>query len=185
MTDEPFKKLKSRTVYQGRVIDVRLDTIEYKDKKIDWEIVEMGNAVVIVPIIKPDTFVLLYQYRYTAQKYIWEFPAGRAEEGEALDECAQRELAEECGYRAKRLQPSLSYYPSPGVITEVMYLYFASDLYEVTDAVRDEDEIIQTRILERSQIHQMIRSGQIQDAKTILAFYHYCLNYDQIIADNL
>jgi ADP-ribose pyrophosphatase len=181
MLREPFKKVGSRTVYEGRVINVRVDTIEYKEKQINWEIVEMGNAVVIVPVIEPDTFILLYQYRYTAQKFIWEFPAGRAEAGESLEVCAQRELAEECGYRAQRLKQSLSYYPSPGVITEKMYLYFAFDLYEQTDALQDEDEIIETRVINRRQLDQMIRSGQIQDAKTILAFYHYCLHRETLI----
>jgi ADP-ribose pyrophosphatase len=177
---QPFERIKTEEVYHGRVINVRVDTVRYENKDLRWEIVEMGNAVVVVPVLKKDTFVLLYQYRYTAQKFIWEFPAGRAEDGEDFEVCAQRELGEECGYNAKRLVKSLSYYPSPGVITEVMHLYFAFDLYKKNDFIPDEDEIIETKIVTAADIEAMIKRGEIQDAKTILAFYHYMINKETL-----
>jgi len=177
--EHPFKKVDTQEVYHGRVINVHVDTVEYKNKELKWEIVEMGNAVVVVPIIKKDTFIILRQYRYTAKQFIWEFPAGRAEEGENFELCAQRELAEECGYNAKRLMKTLSYYPSPGVITEMMHLYFAFDLFEKNDLAPDEDEIIEVKIVSADEIDTMIASGEIQDAKTILAFYHYKINQRQ------
>ncbi len=174
MADE-FVKNASNYVYNGRVIDVRVDEVQYRDKTFNWEIVEMGNAVVIVPVISPGKFVLLYQYRYTVGKYIWEFPAGRAEEGEDYVVAAKRELAEECGYDSDNLQKVLTYYPSPGVITEKMHLYFAFDLYENRSLVGDYDEIIKTEIVDEERMQSMIDSGEIEDAKTILAFYHYQL----------
>jgi len=178
---ESFQKISTKTIYKGRVIDVRVDKVAYKNKEINWEIVEMGDAVVIVPIIKPDTFVILHQYRYTAQKYIWEFPAGRAEDGEAFEVCAQRELEEECGYNARKFHHALSYYPSPGVITEIMHLYFAAGLYEKSDRLPDEDEIIDIKTVSAHEIEDMIKQGRIQDAKTILAYYHYTLNREAIL----
>ncbi len=173
---DKFEKLNSKVVYEGRVIDVRIDRVRYKDREFDWEIVEMGNAVVIIPVISPGKFILINQYRYTAKKFIWEFPAGRAEDGEDLEVCANRELEEECGYSAKYFKKGLSYYPSPGVITEKMHLFYAYGLFERRELEGDYDEIINVSIVRESEIDNMIKNGDIEDAKTILAFYHYKLN---------
>lgn len=173
--EKPFKKIKSELRYQGRVLNLHVDTIEYRDRSFEWEIVELGNAVVIMPLIRPDAFVMLYQYRYTIDDYIWEFPAGRAEDNEPFELSAQRELEEECGYRARSMKKVLEYYPSPGVVTEKMHLYLAEGLYASDTATADPDEIIHTEILPVAKIDKMIASGEIQDAKTILAFYHFKL----------
>lgn len=177
----PFKKIATNTVYRGRVINVHIDTVNYEGKDITWEIVEMGNAVVVIPLIDKNKFVILKQFRYTTKKHIWEFPAGRADEGETFENCAQRELEEECGYRAKRLKKLVSYYPSPGVITEKMHLFLAQDLYRSEEAQKDEDEIIEHHIIEADEIERMIHSGEIEDAKTILAFLYYKSYRDNIL----
>ena len=174
--DQPFKQIDHTEIYSGRVLDLHVDTVSYQDRTFKWEIVAMGHAVVVVPVLREDEFIILHQYRYTARDYIWEFPAGRAEEGESFETSAQRELEEECGYRANRLIPSLRYYPSPGVLTEQMHLFYAFDLYEKNEASADDDEIIQQRIIHASELETMIDSGAIYDAKTILAYYHYKLH---------
>ncbi len=170
---EPFKKIKTERIYNGKVINVRVDTVKYKDNKIKWEIVEQGNAVVIMPFMGDNKFILINQYRYTTGGFIWELPAGRAHDNESLELCAQRELEEECGYRAKTIKKMLTYYPSPGVSNEIMHLFFAKDLYEATDARPDDDEIIRTEMLSLGNIEDMINNGTIKDAKTILAFLYF------------
>ena len=179
--DEPFKKLNSEQAYQGKVINVRVDTVRYQERNFKWEIVEMGNAVVIMPFCSENKLLMISQYRYPVGTFLWEFPAGRAHESESLELCAQRELEEECGYRARHLQKLLTYYPSPGVITEVMHLYFARDLYEAREALPDEDEIINVAPLPIDSIEDMIKRGEIVDAKTILAFYHFKLYSKELL----
>jgi ADP-ribose pyrophosphatase len=170
---ELFRKIQSKEIYHGRVINLKVDTIRYKDKDIKWEIVEQGEAVVIIPYLGNRTFLVLEQFRYTVGKFIWEFPAGRIEKGEDLAIAANRELEEESGYRAHRLKKLLSYYPSPGVCTEVMHLMLAQDLVEAHTALPDDDEIIRTKTKTFDEIEKMILTGEIQDAKTILAFFYY------------
>ena len=182
MNANPFKKIKRNEIYKGRVIDLCVDTVEYDNKEIKWEIIKSLNAVVVVPYLGNDKFVMVYQYRYTLGGYMWEFPAGRVEEGEDLIEGAQRELEEECQYRAGHMEICLNYFPSPGVFTERMTLLFASDLYKASNAQPDIDEIIHVKILSYNEIKEKIESGEIIDAKTILAFYHISLNKDKLIS---
>ncbi|MFH1384909.1 MAG: NUDIX hydrolase, partial [Candidatus Omnitrophota bacterium] len=179
---KPFEKVNSHEVYHGKVLNVRVDTVRYNEKDIKWEIVEMGSAVVVMPLIEEDKFVMIHQYRYVTGKFIWEFPAGRAHDNEQLELCAQRELAEECGYRARQFKKVLTYYPSPGVMTEVMHLFIAHDLYESHTAQPDDDEIIRTEVLDAATIDTMIQKGEIQDAKTILAFYYWQLHKEELKA---
>ena len=91
---EPFKKIKSEKIYDGKVINVRLDTVRYKGKDLTWEIVEQGTAVVVLPLIDDNKCILINQYRYTVGSFIWELPAGRAHNHESLELCALRELEE-------------------------------------------------------------------------------------------
>ena len=171
--NQPFQKIKHEEIYHGKVINVCVDTVRYKDKNIKWEIVEQGNSVVVLPMIDNNTFLLIHQYRYTVREYIWELPAGRAHHDETLELCAQRELEEECCYRARSIKKLLTYYPSPGVSTEIMHLFFAMDLYEARGACPDDDEIIRTVTLPIDTIEDMINKGEIRDAKTILAFLYF------------
>ena len=171
--NQPFQKIKHEEIYHGKVINVCVDTVRYKDKNIKWEIVEQGNSVVVLPMIDNNTFLLIHQYRYTAGEYIWELPAGRAHNDESLELCAQRELEEECSYRARSIKKILTYYPSPGVSTEIMHIFFATDLYEAQNACPDDDEIIRTEALPIDRIEAMIKNREIQDAKTILAILYF------------
>jgi len=174
--ENPFQKIKRKEIYRGKVITVHVDTVRYRDMQLQWEIVEQGNSVVVMPLVDSEHFLLIHQYRYTAGTFIWEFPAGRAHDNESLELCAQRELEEECGFRARHMKKVLTYYPSPGISTEEMHLFFAYSLYESKELRQDEDEVIQTKVLPVDTIDTMIKNGEIIDAKTILAFYHFKLH---------
>ena len=167
-----YTVIKKDIAYKGKVIDIQLDTVEYDGRRFTWEIGVMGNAIVIVPEVAPGKFVLIHQYRHAIGEYLWEFPAGKIEDGEDIEECLQRELDEECSYRARAVERLLTFYPTPGICTEKMYLYRARDLYHSEECERDIDEIIETHIFNGNTIEKMINDGEIVDGKTILAYYY-------------
>lgn len=134
------------------------------------QILEHPGAVVIIPEIRPGRYLLIRQFRFAAKAYLWEWPAGGIELGESLAVCAIRELMEETGYRPKKLKKMMAFYPTPGISSEVMYLFHAKNLMPET-AIGDEDEEIEVREFTLSQIERMVRTRTIRDAKTILGFY--------------
>ena len=140
---------------------------------IKWEIVQQEEAVIVIPCVDKNNLLLINQYRHTIGKYIWEFPAGRKKRNEDVHVCAQRELGEECGYHAAQLQSCIKYYPSPGVSTEIMHLCIAQKLEKSCSLQPDADEIITTEVKSLEDIEEMILTGKIEDAKTILAFFYY------------
>ncbi len=138
------------------------------------QIIEHPGAVVIIPEIKPGRYFLIRQFRFAARAWLWEWPAGGIEKCESLKACAIRELMEETGYKPKRLKKLLSFYPTPGISSEVMYLFHAKNLVPAK-AQGDEDEEIEVGEFSSKEIEKMIKTRKICDAKTILGFL--CLKY--------
>ena len=114
--------------------------------------------------------LLVRQYRLPADKYLWELPAGKLDQGEKPLDAAKRELAEETGYKAKKWRKLASYFPSPGFVQEKMTLFLATEL-TAGDATPMDDERIETRWFKRKEVHQTIRDGKIEDGKTIIGYY--------------
>lgn len=171
MKKAAFQLLKSKHIFKGRVIDVYSDQLRHADGKvITRELVKHSGAVVMIPMLDPETLILVSQFRYPAGKYIWEFPAGTLEKKETPLSCAKRELREETGYRAKRWQKLLSFYTAPGFCDEYMHLFLARDLSPCAGTL-DEDEYLTPAVFKVSAVESMIRKGRIVDAKTILGFY--------------
>lgn len=135
------------------------------------QIIEHPGAVVIIPKISKDKFLLVHQFRFAARDYLWEFPAGGLEPKENLAGAARRELMEEAGYRPKKLTRIVEFYPTPGISGEIMYLYLAENLVP-EKREGDEDEDIETRAFSSREIMRMIQKKQIVDAKTILGFLY-------------
>ncbi len=138
---------------------------------ISRQIIEHPGAVVIIPKVGPDKFLLIRQFRFAARQYLWEWPAGGIEKGEKLADSARRELAEETGFWPKKLASLFSFYPTPGISSEVMYLFLAENLI-ARKALGDEDERIEVHEFTLEQIDHMIRQEKILDAKTLLGFYY-------------
>lgn len=136
------------------------------------QVIEHPGAVVIIPKLARDRYLLIRQFRFAARDWLWEFPAGGLEPGESRRQAAKRELIEETGYAPRRLKKLVEFYPTPGISGERMYLFLAEDLYPA-EGKPDEDEEIESKLFSLSQIERMIRSGKIIDAKTILGFF-YC-----------
>ena len=165
------KTLKSEVLLKGKVVTVKKDDIELSNgQKSFREVVVHSGGVVIVALTKDNKIVLVKQYRYPIQSINIELPAGKLEIGENPDFAAKRELEEETGYRANNWK-SLGYInTTPGICTEKLYLYFASDL-EFVGEHPDDGEIIKSKEYSLSEVYSMIKDGQINDAKTICAIF--------------
>lgn len=166
-----LKKLSSKTVFQGKVFCVTSDRIQEPNGIVaERDVIRHGGSVVILPV---DTsgggeprVLLERQYRYAAEDYMLELPAGRMDHREAPLAGAKRELQEETGYRAKRWKQVLFFYPSPGFLDETMRLYLAEGLM-AGEAQPEDDESIECHMVPLSKAVAMIRQGKIRDGKTI------------------
>ena len=161
----------SRRIYEGRVINLRVDEVVTGD---GWsttrEVVEHRGAAAIVPLLDKDNVILVRQYRYAIGSDLLEIPAGTLEPDEAPDHCARRELEEETGYRCGKLTKILECYVAPGYSTEKIHFFLARDLVR-TEMRTEEDESIRPEILPIAALVGRIQEGNIRDAKTICGLY--------------
>jgi len=127
-----------------------------------------GSAVMMA-VDDRKRVLLVRQYRLPAQRYLWELPAGSVDPGEKVAQTARRELQEETGYRAKNWKKLISFYPSPGFLTEKMTIFLATGL-TAGEAKPMEDERIETRWFTLKEIEAAIVAEEIQDAKTMLGY---------------
>jgi ADP-ribose pyrophosphatase len=137
--------------------------------EIKRSVVRHAGSAVMMAVDERNRVLLVRQYRLPAAKYLWELPAGRLDPGEKPLQTARRELIEETGYRARRWTRLASFWVSPGYVQERMTIYLATDL-TAGEATPMEDERIEARWFTRKEIAAMIRSGKIEDAKTMLGF---------------
>ncbi|ODS53558.1 MAG: hypothetical protein ABS36_13040 [Acidobacteria bacterium SCN 69-37] len=160
----------SRTMYKGRVISVAQDTLTTADgRTVRMDVVRHRGSVVLVPQPTPRTVVLIRQYRYVIDKWIWELPAGSLEEGETPTRGARRECAEEIGWSPKTLVRLGVYYPTPGFCDEKLTFFACRDLVRPSGAVhRDPDEQITTAEMTLREAWRMIERGEILDLKTVV-----------------
>ncbi len=162
--------LSRRVVYRGPIFWVTSErVIEPSGVKVLREIVRHTGSVVILATIDGthEPLVLLErQYRYAAESYLWELPAGRIDKGEKPLPAAKRELLEETGYRAKSWKKILKFYASPGFVAEPMSVYWARGL-KAGPAQPEADEVIEQELIPLSKVVQMVDTGEIRDAKTI------------------
>ncbi|MBX7056275.1 MAG: NUDIX hydrolase [Pyrinomonadaceae bacterium] len=159
--------LASETILKGRIFDIRIDSIREGDVEYEREIVVHKGSAVIVPIFDDMTVGLVRQYRHAAGKYLLEVPAGSLEAGEDPLAGAIRELEEEIGVVASRVELLTEFFVSPGFLTEKMFVYLATGLTETAQNL-DGDEIIAIERLPLKLAIEMSRNGRIEDAKTIV-----------------
>jgi ADP-ribose pyrophosphatase len=159
--------LDSEKVFSGRVFDVTVDTVREGDKTYIREVVHHPGSAVIVPAFDDGTIALVRQYRHPAVRYLLELPAGTLNEKESPEAGAARELEEELGLIAGRMQKLSEFFVSPGFCEEKMWLYLATDLTETKQRLED-DELIEVVRLPLARALEMITDGEIEDAKTII-----------------
>lgn len=171
--DSQTGKLTSRRVYTGRVVSLDVDTVRFPNGTIgDLEMIRHSGASAVVPLLEipneESRVILIRQYRYAAEGFVYEIPAGRLDEAETPEECARRELKEETGYTADRLAPLTTILTTPGFTDERVHLFLATGLTSGSAAL-ESDEVLQLCPTPMSRALEMIRSGEIQDGKTISA----------------
>jgi ADP-ribose pyrophosphatase len=165
--------LESRRVYDGRIVNLRVDTVAIDDgATATREVVEHVQAVAVVPVMADGRIVLVRQYRLPAGRELLEVPAGSLDPGEDPDTAAQRELQEEIGFATRRLSRLGGFWVAPGYCTEYIHIYLAKDLYESRlDA--DHDERIEVEIVTLDDALGRIDTGEIEDAKSICGLLQY------------
>lgn len=162
--------LSSKLVYRGKVFDITSDKVtEPSGITAQRDIIRHSGSVVVLAIdergVEPQV-LFERQYRYAAQEYLWELPAGRIDPGETPLAGAKRELIEETGYHARQWKRALVFYASPGFLDETMAIYLARQL-TAGEASPEEDEAIECKLVSLSQAIEMIFRGTIRDGKTI------------------
>jgi ADP-ribose pyrophosphatase len=165
---EPEPTIRSETVFQGKLIDVRKDTVRLPDgKTTEREIVVHPEVIAVLPLLGDGQIVFVRQYRKAAERILLEIPAGGVEPGETPEDAVRREMIEETGYRVDGMTHLVSFYTSPGFTTELMHLYRAYDLHPGTPT--EETDQIEVVELTLAQALERLRNGEIADAKTVAA----------------
>ena len=159
--------VNSQKVFDGRVFKVTVDTVSEGELTYQRDVVHHPGSAVIVPVHDDGTVVLVRQYRHPAVRYLLEVPAGTLADGELPDEGAARELEEELGLVAEQLDKLSEFFVSPGFLEEKMWVYLATGLSEGKPNP-DDDEVLEVVRLPIGDALEMITSGEIQDAKTII-----------------
>lgn len=162
------KTLKSETIYQGAIINLRRDKVTVQGGTSYREIIEHNGGAVIAALTEDKKLVMVRQYRKPADKVMLEVPAGKIDPGEKPLEAAVRELKEETGYTAEKVEFLTQFYPSVGYSEEVLYLYLCTGLTP-GETNFDENEAIDIEEVELDRLFKMAMSGEIDDAKTLIA----------------
>lgn len=163
------KKLQSELKYKGHILNVHVDKVSLPDASVSFrEIVEHPGGVTIVPVDEDGNVYCVRQYRYAMGEEILETPAGKIDEGETTLECAMRELSEETGFTAEKYDFLGAFYPSPGFCKETLYAYLATGLTRGEKHL-DEGEFLEVEKYPFEQLYQMALSGEMKDAKTVIA----------------
>jgi ADP-ribose pyrophosphatase len=166
-------RIHSRPVYDGRIVQLSVDTVRFPDGTTgELEMIRHSGAAAVLPVLtdpagEDPQILLIRQYRYASDGYMYEVPAGRPDRpGEDWEVCARRELEEETGMRAGTLTFLTTIYTTPGFTDEQIRLYMASDLSAGSEK-RDIDEFIEPVAMPISRALELIRDGEITDAKTL------------------
>jgi ADP-ribose diphosphatase len=164
-----FELIRSETILQGRAFKIRRDYLKTPDgRETRLEIIEHGGSVVLIPIDDDGNLLFVRQYRHAAGADLLELPAGTRDDDETFDKCAAREIREETGMEAGKLQKVGEFYLAPGYSSEFMAVYLATGLKEnPLDA--DDDEFLKVEKIPLRQAIEMAERGEVPDAKSLAA----------------
>jgi ADP-ribose pyrophosphatase len=159
--------LSQQEIFRGRIFGVTLDEVREDELTYQREVVQHPGGAGVVALFDDGTVALVRQYRHPTLRYVLELPAGRLEPHEPPEECAARELREEIGVRAGRIEKLSEFFTTPGFCAEKLYVYLATELTEVGQDLED-DELVEVVRVPLSEALKMCGSGAIEDAKTII-----------------
>ena len=169
--------LDSRRIHTGKVLNLDVDRVQFPDGSVgELEIIRHSGASAVVPFLSDPAgddphLLLIKQYRYAANGYLYEIPAGRLDPGEAPEACARRELREETGCSAERVDFLITMYTTPGFTDERIHLFMATGLTP-GETGHESDEFLTVEPVPLSRALEMIRDGVIQDGKTALGILY-------------
>ncbi|MDR1511389.1 MAG: NUDIX hydrolase [Endomicrobium sp.] len=167
------KAIKKNIVYYGVGVDFFCDEVKLPNNTIvKREYINHPGAAATLPFVDKDNIILVKQYRYPLNQVTYEIPAGKINKGETPFECVSRELEEETGYRAKKLEKLISFYPTTAFSNEIIYTFVAFGL-EVGRQNADEDEFVSSEIVNFKKAIKMVKTGKIVDSKTIIALIYF------------
>jgi ADP-ribose pyrophosphatase len=168
----PWEQKSTRQIYQNPWISLREDLVELPDGRTTiYGVVTCGECVGVLPFLDRQTVLMIKQYRYVAKRVTWEMPTGGLHAGEAREEAAQRELAEEIGYRAGKLTWLSTLHTSKSVVDETAHLFLGEDLCRV-ELPPDETEFIEVRPFAFEEVLQMVWRSEITDCMTVIGVLH-------------
>ena len=159
--------LSTDSIFNGKIFKVLHTTISEDGVMYERDVISHNGSAVIVPVFDDKTVALVRQYRHAAEKYLLEIPAGSLEKSEDPKLGAERELEEEIGVKAEKLELLSEFYVSPGFLQEKMFVFMATGLVEVGQKLED-DELLSIKRLAFPEAFKMIKNGDIEDAKTII-----------------
>lgn len=167
MSNLKEQTIKSDRIYEGKILNLRVDSVELPDRKYSKrEIVEHTDSSAIV-LVKDNKLLLIKHYRNTVDEVIYEVPAGMIELGETPIDAAIRELEEETGYVASDVDLVYSLYSSPGYSTEKIYFFRAEPPFEIGEQTED----LEVEFLDLDEVKKLIENLEIVDMKTVVAYY--------------
>ena len=164
--------MKRTKIYEGKILGLSVYDGKIEGRKVRREVIEHRGAAAMLAFDEDNKVILVKQNRFP-HGYVLEIPAGTIERKEEPIKCAFRELEEETGYTAKRMTPLITYYPSIGYNAEIIHCFLASGLKKTSDLKLDEDEILSVVKMDLKKVISMIKTGKIQDSKTICAILTY------------
>jgi len=172
---EPFPVHATERLYDSYWCGLRRDLIELAPERLqEYHVFEVENAVTIVPVLPDGSIVMLWQLRHPHGKTHWEIPAGRIDKGETEEEAAARELREETGYRAARLERVASFYPTNGISAHMATVYIAHDCEELEPPTPDPSERFLVGVHAAGDVRARLHRGDFQDGFTCIGlFYHF------------
>jgi ADP-ribose pyrophosphatase len=160
-----LRVLESRRIYDGHVLNLRVDTVATGKGSHQYEVVEHSGAVVVIAMPTPDEMVLVRQYRHPLDRMTWEVCAGGIDPGETPLDAAMRELREETGFRAHSIRRLWSAYSAPGFCSELLH-FFVTDAWDVGEPQPDAGEDIEIATFPVARLREMIERDELPDAKT-------------------
>ncbi|MDR2425902.1 MAG: NUDIX hydrolase [Endomicrobium sp.] len=167
------KLIKQNKVYAGKAVDFYCDEVLLTGGiHAVREYLGHPGAAAVLPLMNKRDIILVKQYRYPIGRYTYEIPAGKLNSGESPINCIKRELEEETGYKAKRIEKMLDFYPTTAFSNEVLHIFVAFGLIK-GDKHPDEDEFVATEIFDFKKAMNMVKTGEIMDSKTIIALLYF------------
>lgn len=167
-----MKLLDHKVIHSGKVFNTIVDEIEYDSgHHAVREVAEHPGGAVVLPLLGDGRIVFVYQHRYPLDRSLYELPAGKLEPNEPPEECARRELEEETGYKASKLEKLTAIFTSPGFCTEKLHIFLARDLRTGKQQLEEGEQGLKLKFIPFREAFRMVETNEIVDAKTIVGLF--------------